>query len=155
MTIWNIRKKALLLAGCALLCSCAPMVAQHGNMLQDYQLTEVKPGVHTRSDVLKLLGSPTSQSTFDDKTWYYVGRETEKRGILDPKLTKERVVTISFNDEGVVETVQDSDGSDGINVPYSEDATPTHGNDMTVMQQLLGNLGRFNPKDAGPVGAGD
>jgi hypothetical protein len=25
--------------------------------------------------------------------------------------------------------------------------TPTHGNDLTIVQQLLGNLGRFNSSD--------
>lgn len=155
MTIWNMRKKSLYLASALLLAGCAPMVSQHGNLVQDYQLKEVVPGTHTRSDVLKLLGSPTTTGTFDDKTWYYIGQETEKRGILDPQTTKERIITVTFDDADVVQNVTDSDGSNGAEIPYSADATPTHGNDMTLMQQFLGNLGRFNPQDSGPIGAGN
>lgn len=146
MTIWNMRKKSLLLACTLVLAGCAPTVAQHGNMLEDYQVKEVVPGTHTRSDVLKLLGSPTTQGTFEDDVWYYVGRKTEKHGILDPKVVQERIITVTFDKEGVVQSVKDSDGSEGIEVPYAEQTTPTHGNDLTIMQQFLGNLGRFNPQ---------
>ena len=31
-----------------------------------------------------------------------------------------------------------------IDLPYARDKTPTTGNEITAVQQLLGNLGRFN-----------
>ena len=102
--------------------ACTPMVAQHGNMLQDFQIEEIQPGTDTRSDVLRIFGSPTTQSTFNNDVWYYIGQETEKRSIS---------------------TVEHLDG-DRQNIPYARTKTPTHGNDLTFMQQLLGNLGRFN-----------
>ena len=86
---------ALLLAG-----ACTPTIAQRGNMLEDYQIAEIRAGESTRSDVLRNLGSPTTQSTFDPNVWYYIGQETEKRGILDPKVTQERVVLVAFNEDG-------------------------------------------------------
>lgn len=129
--------------------ACSPVTSQRGNMLQDYQLEDVKPQEHTRSDVLRLLGSPTSQSTFNSNIWYYIGQETEKRGILDDRVKNERIVVVAFNEEGVVQLVQDVD-AERIDVPYAKGQTPTHGNELTFMQQLLGNLGRFNA----PQGSG-
>jgi outer membrane protein assembly factor BamE (lipoprotein component of BamABCDE complex) len=131
----------LLLLGTAT--ACSPVTSQHGNMLQDFQVEEVKPGEHTRSDVLRILGSPTTQSTFNNNVWYYIGQETEKRSILDHEVTDERIVAVGFDENGIVQTLEHLDG-DRQNIPYTRTKTPTHGNDLTFMQQLLGNLGRFN-----------
>src|SRR5688572_12321947 len=58
----------------AVMPACTPTVAQRGNMLEDYQIKTVIPGIHTRSDVLRLLGSPTTQAPFNDNLWYYIGQ---------------------------------------------------------------------------------
>ena len=123
--------------------ACTPVVAQRGNLVENYQLEQLTPGESTRSDVLKVLGSPTTQSTFNQNVWYYIGQETEKKGILDPEITLERVLIVTFNEEGIVQGIEDSDGSHE-NIPYARDKTATHGNELTLMQQLLGNVGRFN-----------
>lgn len=138
--------KTLLLALCLGAAACTPTVEQRGNMLQDYQIQQVAPGVHSRTDVLRLLGSPTSESTFDSNTWYYIGQTTEKHGIFDPEVIEHRVVEVGFDQDGIVTHVAEVNG-DRIDVPYAREKTATHGNDLTVMQQLLGNLGRFNPQE--------
>ena len=143
----------LILSTCLLINACTPVVAQRGNMLEDYQMEEVKAGTSTRSDVLRNFGSPTTKSTFDSNVWYYIGQETEKKGILDPKVVKERVVLVAFNDEGIVETVQDVD-RERMNIPYERSKTPTHGNDITIMQEFFGNLGKFNPQQGSAATTG-
>lgn len=122
---------------------CTPVKSQHGNLLQDYQIETIQAGEHSRSDVLRLLGSPTTQSAFNPDIWYYLGQEMEKRGILDEKVTEERIVRVTFNQQGIVETTELLD-EERQNIPFARGKTPTHGNDLTVAQQLLGNLGRFN-----------
>lgn len=123
--------------------ACSPVTAQRGSMLADYQIEEIKVGEHSRSDVLRLIGSPTTQSTFNTDIWYYIGQETEKHGILDSEVVKERVIVVSFDKEGIVQSLEDGTG-DRMDIPYARTKTPTHGNELTFTQQLLGNLGRFN-----------
>lgn len=123
--------------------ACTPVTAQRGNMLEDYQIGEVETGKHMRSDVLRILGSPTTVSTFNANVWYYIGQETAKKGILDDQVTKERIVAITFDQDGLVQSIQDVDGQ-RLDIPYTRAKTPTYGNDLTFTQQLLGNLGRFN-----------
>ena len=140
------RNKTLLIAGtCLLIAACTPTQAQHGNMLQDHQIEQVVTGIHTRSDVLRILGSPTTQAPFNEDIWYYIGQETEKRGILDPEVIEERIVIVAFDEEGVLQTINETDG-ERIGIPIERSKTETHGNELTFMQQLLGNLGRFNPE---------
>ena len=125
------------------LTACSPVVSQHGNLLEDHQIQEITEGQSSRSDVLRTLGSPTTQSTFNNDVWYYIGQETEKHGILDQEVVNERIITVTFNDEGIVESIDDT-SPDREDIPYARSKTPTHGNDLTFMQQLLGNMGRFN-----------
>ncbi len=125
---------------------CTPTHTVRGNLVQDYQLEEVKKGTDTRTDVLKKLGSPTTKAPFDDNVWYYLGQEMEKKGILDPKVVNERILVVFFNEEGIVDDIQDVDPN-RIELPYSRRKTPTSGNEITVLQQLLGNLGKFNTEE--------
>jgi len=46
----------------------------------------------------------------------------------------------------VVDTVKKQTDEDARAINIAEDETPTEGNEVTIMEQLLGNMGRFNPK---------
>ncbi len=134
------------LGASALLCACSPTVAQRGNMLENYQLERIEAGKSTRSDVLRLVGSPTTVAPFNEDIWYYIGQETEKRGILDPKVTKERIIAVTFSKDGLVESINDVDNG-RINIPIARDSTPTHGNETSFTREFFGNLGKFNPQE--------
>jgi outer membrane protein assembly factor BamE (lipoprotein component of BamABCDE complex) len=145
MMTMNNNKFLLLAASCLLITvSCTPVVAERGNMLEDFQLKQVTAGVSTRSDVLRTLGSPTTEAPFDANTWYYIGQETAKKGILDPKITKERVVVLKFAEDGTVESVRELPKGAGVDIPIARQKTTTRGNEYTFLQQLLGNIGKFN-----------
>lgn len=135
---------------------CTPMVEERGNLIKNYQLAEVKTGVDNQSDILKKLGSPTTKAPFDDNTWYYLGQRTEKRGIFDAKIVEERVVELRFDDLGTLQSLRQGQPS-RLDVPYVRDKTPTSGNEITAIQQFMGNLGKFNKEgnvDA-PRGSGE
>ncbi len=136
-------KRFGLIATLLALSACTPTQATRGNIVEDYRMAEIIPGVSTRTNVLQSLGSPTTQAPFDDNVCYYLGQQTEKRGIFDPKVVDKKVVVVAFNEDGVVDAIDEVD-ADMMKVPHVRRKTPTSGNDMTVMQQLLGNVGRFN-----------
>lgn len=139
----HMKRTFTILALAALLAACTPMEATHGNMVEQYRMAEVVPGVSTRTNVLKSLGSPTTTAPFDDNVWYYLAQKTEKRGIFDPEVVEEQVVVVAFNDEGIVETITPVDAQQ-MDVPRVRRKTPTGGNEVTFLEQLLGNVGKFN-----------
>ncbi len=126
------------------LSACTPTKATRGNLLEDYQLKEVLPGIDGKDDVIRKIGSPTTIAPFDDNTWYYFGQKTEKKGILDPKVVQEKIVVVTFDaTDGKVGSVKErKDGRDDI--PVVQRKTPVSGNEYTFMQQMLGNIGKFN-----------
>lgn len=138
----------------SILSACTPVVATRGNLLEDYQMKEILAGIDGKDDVVRKVGSPTTVAPFDENTWYYMGQRTEKKGILDPKLVKERIVVVKFDTDGKVgSVVERRDGHQ--DVPVVQRTTPVQGNDFTFLQQMVGNIGKFNtPKSSATQTAG-
>lgn len=132
---------AMLMLGLTL-AACTPTVAKRGNTLEEDQLQQIKVGESTREDVAKILGTPTQMATFDDKTWYYIGQRTEQEAFYDPELKEQKIVTIEFTPEGKVAAVNKNGAELARDIDPVSDKTPTYGKDLTIVQQLLGNLGR-------------
>ncbi len=122
--------------------ACSPTIAKRGNAVEDAALKQIKVGESTREDVARILGTPTQMSTFDDKIWYYIGRRTEQTAFFDPELMEEKIVAIKFTPEGKVEKINESNDKYAEVIDPVSDKTPTYGKEITVMQQLLGNLGK-------------
>src|SRR5690349_1100017 len=85
------------LAVAAALAACAPMIDTRGNMPPPEVVATIQPGVTTRTQVSQLLGSPSTVATFNDRTWYYIGRKTETVAFLTPELTDQQVLVIKFD----------------------------------------------------------
>lgn len=122
--------------------ACTPIVAKRGNTVDDDQLAQIKVGESSREDVAKVLGTPTQMATFDDKTWYYIGQRTESEAFFDPELKEQKIVTVEFTPEGRVAAVSKNGSENARPIDPVDRKTPTYGKELTVMQQLLGNLGR-------------
>lgn len=132
------------------LVACAPREQVRGYMPDEGRLAEIKKGVHDRTSIEALLGSPSSVGTFEDKTWYYITRRTEKIAFFDEEAKEQQVVAIVFDDSGIVQDVRRFGLEDGREIDPVERETPTRGRELTIIEQLLGNIGRFNTQDAGP-----
>lgn len=131
--------------GLCLLTACEPVIANRGNIVDPEKLNDIKVGESTREDVATKLGTPTQTSTFDDKTWYYIGRQTEQYSFLDPEVLKQQAIEICFDDKGTVTAVNNLDLSNAKDITPVARATPTYGNDNTLIQQIIGNLGHPVP----------
>lgn len=132
----------LLPALLALLGACTPTVANRGQMIDPEKIASVKVGLSTREDVAMILGSPTQVSTFNENTWYYFGRTTKQYSFLTPEVVEQKAVVVSFNDGGTVTDIHEQDPQMAKVVEPVSRRTPTHGRETTVIEQVVGNLGR-------------
>jgi outer membrane protein assembly factor BamE (lipoprotein component of BamABCDE complex) len=128
--------------------ACSPSVATHGHRLDPAALAQIEPGRTTRDQVLQLLGSPSSFSTFDDQAWYYVSQRTERLSFYQEDVVAQDVTAITFTDRGVVSAVDQHGLDQAQAVTPVERTTPTVGNELSVIEQLIGNIGRFNQAPA-------
>lgn len=126
--------------------ACAPRVNVHGNAVHLEDIATIEPGVHTRDHVLNKLGSPSSSDPYDDSAWYYISERTETTAFFAPEIVERQVVAIIFDEHGVVKSVDVYDKNSAEVVDPVDRKTPTAGNSLGVIEQMLSNLGRFNKK---------
>ena len=126
--------------------ACTARIDQRGNKPDEDQVVLINPGVDDKNRVAELIGTPSAISTFNDRTWYYISKRTETVAFFDPETVDQEVLAISFDDSGVVDNMRIYGPEDGRTIAYVDRTTPTEGNELTLIQQLLGNLGRFNPQ---------
>jgi outer membrane protein assembly factor BamE (lipoprotein component of BamABCDE complex) len=135
---------ALIAAGLA---GCAPQVDTRGNLPDPETVLEVQPGIHDRNQVSSILGTPSTVATFEDDTWYYISRRTEQVAFFDPEVVDQQVLMVKFGQDGLVSDMQIYGLEDGEIINPVDRTTPTSGREITILQQLFGNLGRFNTAD--------
>ncbi len=135
---------ALLLLGAGLT-ACVARENESGYVRAMADFSQITPGQSTAEDVIRLLGSPSSRASYGKPTWYYISTKSEQTAFYKPEITDQGVVEIIFTPEGVVEAVNTKGIGDRRDLAFEKNTTPTEGNSMNIIQQLLGNLGRFNP----------
>jgi outer membrane protein assembly factor BamE (lipoprotein component of BamABCDE complex) len=137
--------RTLLLSCLALgLSACSGVVDTRGNLPDPETVLEVQPGVHDRDQVATILGSPSTVGTFEDDTWYYISKRTEQFAFLEPEVIDQQVLMVKFGDDGLVNDMEIYGIEDGQIIEPVDRTTPTSGREITILQQLFGNLGRFN-----------
>ena len=134
---------AALAAGLLATTACAPISSYSGFQAIESDPKDVKVGVDTKSTVRGKLGSPSATSTFDPNIWFYMNQVKERVAFRRPKVISRNVTAIAFNKETEqVESVNNYTLKDGKVIAYNGRETPTRGREMTVLEQMLGAVGR-------------
>ena len=129
---------------------CSPTVDQRGFVAPQEGRERLLPGAHTRDDVLAVLGSPSTVAAFDPNTWFYVGATTARTAFLDPGLLERRILVVGFDDTGTLERLEEIDPARAQAVTLVGRETPTAGRSLSFLEQIVGNIGRFNAPDGAP-----
>ena len=127
-----------------LLASCRPIVDSRGYTTDAEDFKQIVIGQSRSEDVAAVLGTPTTRSSFGDEIWYYISLRRETQGLFAPQIADQQVTAIHFDADHVVKQVETRTKADAKNVQVVDTVTPTEGRHLTIMEQLLGNLGRFS-----------
>jgi outer membrane protein assembly factor BamE (lipoprotein component of BamABCDE complex) len=122
--------------------ACTPISTYSGFQAIEERPADVKIGEDTKSTVSSKLGSPSATSTFDPNTWFYISQLTDRVAFYKPRVSKREVVAIRFDE--ATEKVAEVDTytlEDGKVIAFNGRETPTRGREMTILEQLLGNVG--------------
>ncbi|MEL7545311.1 MAG: outer membrane protein assembly factor BamE [Pseudomonadota bacterium] len=126
----------MLTAGCA-----TPIEDLHGYTADEVIPRDIEPGDDTRASVLAKLGSASTESVFDENTWFYVTTRRERFAFFIPQ-TKERSITaIRFSEEDVVDEVLTYNENDGQIINYAARETATRGRELGLLEQIFGTVG--------------
>lgn len=130
----------LSLTGCA-------VVDIRGHEVDPDQLAKIQVGVTTKEQVAELLGTPSSVSTFGNKTWLYMSEKTQTRAFFKPVVLQSNITRFEFDQQGKVQLIDSLTEKDRQVVAHIHRETTTAGHTFGVLEQIFGNFGRFNGKD--------
>jgi outer membrane protein assembly factor BamE (lipoprotein component of BamABCDE complex) len=138
------RRLAIAAAATGLLATgaCMPISTYSGFQAIEERPADVKVGEDTKSTVSAKLGTPSATSTFDSNTWFYISQLTDRVAFYKPRVSRRDVVAINFNSQTEqVSSVNTYTLKDGKVIAFNGRETPTRGREMTILEQLLGNVG--------------
>ncbi|HXP73906.1 MAG TPA: outer membrane protein assembly factor BamE [Stellaceae bacterium] len=128
--------------------ACSPTVNTRGNLPSPDLLAQIKPGVTDKASVTQLLGSPSSVASFDDTTWYYISQKSEELAFFKPEVRDPEVVAVIFDKDGTVKDVQKRSSKTPRSIEPVARTTPAPGKELSFIEQLIGNFGKFNTNSA-------
>ncbi|WP_394761088.1 outer membrane protein assembly factor BamE [Phenylobacterium sp.] len=133
----------LIPAAAASLSACAPITSYSGFQAIESDPKDVKIGADTKSTVRSRLGSPSATGAFDANTWFYMNQLKSRIAFKRPEVVARNITAITFNkDSELVESVNSYTLKDGKVVAFNGRETPTRGRELTILEQVLGNVGR-------------
>lgn len=136
-------KNFVILAAVLLIAACTTITQENGAEIRQVKLDQVTPN-SSKADVFNLLGSPSTKSMYGEETWYYITSKIKRRIWKDDKIVSESVIAITFTPEGKIENMEVYDKSGMRQFATSDRVTPTAGRQLTVIEQVLSNVGKFN-----------
>ena len=136
------------LAVVTLLGGCQSKLQMHGKIPEPDNLALLRTGL-SRSDIVDLLGSPTSKDPFDPRVWYYMSRQYRTLAFYNPTITQQSIVKIRFDATDHVAAIEQKKGFENVvDISPTGREIPSQGHSLGVLSQIFGNIGRFSGKAA-------
>jgi outer membrane protein assembly factor BamE (lipoprotein component of BamABCDE complex) len=123
--------------------ACTPIIRDHGYAPRDPDLATLQIGVDTRETVVEKVGRPSAEGLLSDTQWFYVQSRWQTVGPRAPVETDRQVVVISFSEGGTLQNIERFGLEDGKVVTLSRRVTESNIRGITLIEQLLGNIGRL------------
>jgi len=147
--------KTMAIGAAVLLAGCAQMRAHKGVVIDPQLATGIQPGVDNKDSVEKLLGRPSFTGEFTPNDWYYVSRDVNQVAFRNPRVTKQTVMLVRFDQKGNVASVQRTGRELVMNVEPSGKKTPTLGRKRSFFEELFGNIGQVGAPGLPGQGGGN
>jgi outer membrane protein assembly factor BamE (lipoprotein component of BamABCDE complex) len=128
-----------LLMSAAALSACGAQIDRHGHVFMDVDIDQVQPGM-SKQQVQNVLGSPDTTSTIGGDAFYYISTTQKTIAFLKPYEIDRQVVAVYFDPRQNVQQVAHYGLKDGIVVNYYGGETPARGKDLSILEQLFGNM---------------
>ncbi|MDI9349910.1 MAG: outer membrane protein assembly factor BamE [Candidatus Symbiobacter sp.] len=147
-TCKRIAKLVGLVIVAGMVVGCKPNIQRQGKLADPEAVALLRTGL-SRSDIVDLLGTPSSKDPFDPRVWYYISRQTRAIAFWDPSVLDQAVVKIRFDATDHVASIDQKIGTkDLVDISPNSRQIPSQGHSLGVLTQIFGNIGRFSGKAA-------
>ena len=147
----KIRMAALIAAPLAL-AGCAAEPQMRGYLVDQQALSQVKIGSSAEHVILS-LGTPSVVSTVGGRGYYYISQKTAQMyQFMRPDVVDQSVIAVHLDAKNKVERIGHYGIQDGVLFDFISRTTPTGGDELTFVRQLL-RASSFTPSGLGGGGA--
>ena len=129
----------LILFGCTL----KKVTKHHGVYFLEKKQEKLTINKTNKNDILKILGSPSTKSTFDNDLWIYIERKTDNSELL--KFGKEKVIVnnvllVEINSMGLLEKKEFLNINDMKNIEFIKYTTNNQYDRDTFIYNFLSSI---------------
>lgn len=123
-----------------------PLTDYRGYLPRAEEIEKVQLGM-SKAEVQALLGSPSTTATIDaqGESFYYISSVVETTAFLAPNVVDREILAVRFDHEARVSGFGHYGLEDGKIINFISRETPTRGKELSILQQLFSNVGRFDP----------
>lgn len=141
-----MQRAFLMLSSFVIFTACTPIIDNRGYDFEIVDVSKVHEG-QTKDQVLQILGSPSTLSTFKDNAWYYVSKKTSTKSFFTPETIDQNVIVIHFIGD-TVSRIEKITKDQAAKIELSKNETQTSGYESGIMREVFGNFGNFSKSKA-------
>ena len=107
-------------------CNLNKVVKHHGVHFLDKKQSKLVLNSTNKNDIIKILGPPSTKSTFDNDIWIYIERQNSKSSLLtlgSKKLIVNNVLVLEIDNKGILMKKDFLDIDDVKKIKFSEKVT--------------------------------
>jgi|TARA_B110001450_G_C17264865_1_gene337030 outer membrane protein assembly factor BamE (lipoprotein component of BamABCDE complex) len=126
-------------------CNLKKVERHHGIHFLDKKQEKLVENKSNKNDILKLLGSPSTKSTFDNDLWIYIERKSDNSTLLNlgsERIIKNNVLVLEINSMGLLEKKDFLDINDMKVIKFKEQTTDSQFRKKTFIYDFLSTLRR-------------
>ena len=124
-------------------CTLKKIEKHHGVRFLNKKQEKLNVNQSNKNDILKLLGSPSTKSTFDNDLWIYIERKTDNTSLT--KFGSERIIVnnvllLEINNMGLLEKKEFLDLTNMQELKLAEQTTENQYKKSTFVYDLLSSM---------------
>ena len=124
-------------------CSTNKVSNNHGYISLQAKFDKITINKTNKNDILKIIGPPSSTSSFDKNKWFYIQTKKENQSLFKlgiKKIEKNNVLVVIFNNKGILEEKKMLNLSDMKKVKYVKNVTEKEYKQNNTIYKILSSL---------------
>jgi|TARA_B100000745_G_scaffold114746_1_gene74039 outer membrane protein assembly factor BamE (lipoprotein component of BamABCDE complex) len=124
-------------------CSLNKVVQHHGVHNLENKQAKLKINFTNKNDIIKLIGPPSTKSTFDNDVFIYIERKTSSSKLSKlgkKKLLTNNVLVLEIDNTGLLLSKKFYNKDDMLNIKFNEDHTSLNYTKKSFVYNFLSSL---------------
>ncbi len=103
--------------------SCNTRISKHGTFFSEEEINIIKKTTLNKSEIIEILGQPSTKSTFSDDVWYYISNIQKERAYFKTKTASNAILKITFDKNQQVSNYNISSKEKLLNIDINKSKT--------------------------------